>query len=742
MIKYFPQTNTFHLYNEQISYVLTVLKNGHLGHLYFGEKVSEHVQPEWFRYALFRPLTACVYEDDPFFSLEHERLEYPNFGTTDFREPAFRIRQENGSAVSDFKYITHRIVEGKPMPKGLPASYVSKSSEAQTLEIDMIDSVADLKLTLYYTIFSDLAVVTRRVEIVNEGQQIQTIEKAMSMSVDLSPGTYERVHLWGAWSRERHLERTPLSKGVQSIGSTRGCSSPDHNPFIAIAEPSATEHSGAVYGFSLIYSGNFIASTQVNYDNVPRVMMGIHPNGFEWVLGAGERFQTPEAVMTYSSMGLNGMSQAFHKLVKNHLTRGEWVKNPRPILLNNWEATYFDFTEDKIVELATEAKRLGVELFVLDDGWFGKRNDDTSSLGDWFVNLDKLPNGIKGLSKRVSELGIRFGLWFEPEMINKVSQLYEKHPEWLIGDPSRHLSNGRNQYVLDFTRKEVVDHIFKSMCQVIDNTEISYIKWDMNRHITEAYSTALPANQQGELYHRYILGVYDLYDRLIERYPHILFESCASGGGRFDLGMFYYAPQAWTSDDTDAIERLKIQYGSSMLYPLSAMGSHVSAVPNHQVNRATSLKTRAEVAYFGTFGYELDVTKMSDEDKLEMQSQIEFFKEHRNLIHHGEFSRLTGPFDGDSNRTAWMVVNAQKTEALLGLYKVMAEPNTGVKSFKLRGLDPNRMYDVTGYDTPVSGRVLMNYGILDIPSFTGAHLIEDRPVGDYQSHVIKIKAVD
>jgi len=742
MIRYIKESQTFHIYNEKVSYVMTVLKNGHLGHLYFGGRIDEQVSPEWFRYPLFRPLTACVYEDDPFFSLEHERLEYPNFGTTDFRQPAFSVRQNSGSRVSDFKYESHRIQEGKPMPKGLPATFVYDDEKAMTLEIDLIDHVTDLKLTLIYTVFEDLSLISRRTVLNNMGERSQAIEKIMSFSLDLPSGEYEKINLWGAWARERHVERSQITKGIQSIGSTRGCSSPDHNPFLAIVQPQTTENTGEAYGFGLVYSGNFIASIEENYDSVPRVMMGIHPDGFEWCLKSGETFESPEAVMVYSDQGLNGMSHTFHGLVKNHLTRGLWVNKARPILLNNWEATYFDFNEEKIVELASQAKDLGVELFVLDDGWFGNRNDDTSSLGDWFVNTDKLPNGISGLSKRVTELGIQFGLWFEPEMVNMASKLYEEHPEWLIGDPARHLSNGRNQYVLDFTRSEVVDYIFKSMCQVIDGTEITYIKWDMNRHITEAYSTALGASRQGELYHRYILGVYSLYEKLIERYPHILFESCASGGGRFDLGMFYYAPQAWTSDDTDAVERLKIQYGSSMVYPLSTMGSHVSAVPNHQVKRVTPLKTRADVAYFGTFGYELDVTKMHEDEKEEMKEQILFFKRYRDLIHQGDFIRLTGPFDGDVNRTAWMVVSPDKNQALLGLYKVLAQANTGVKTIKLHGLDPEKMYKVSGYQTPISGNVLIQYGLLDIPSFTGAHTIEGRPTGDYQSQVISIQSID
>ncbi|MDE6357509.1 MAG: alpha-galactosidase, partial [Eubacteriales bacterium] len=435
------------------------------------------------------------------------------------------------------------------------------------------------------------------------------LTNAMSFSVDLPDYKYEMIELTGAWSRERNVKTRKLEHGTQGIYSMRGCSSGNYNPFIALKRFNTDEFSGEVYGFSLVYSGNFLAQVDVDTYDVARVTLGINPNNFNWTLNNGEEFQTPEVVSVYSDKGLNKMSQTYHTLYRTRLARGYWRDRERPILVNNWEATYFDFNEEKIISLAEKAKELGIELLVLDDGWFGKRNDDTSSLGDWYVNLEKLPNGISGLSKKITDMGISFGLWIEPEMVNKDSDLYRAHPEYMLATPNRNISHGRNQYILDFSKKEVIDYIYTMLEKVISESKISYIKWDMNRCMSEVFSSGMDSEYQGKVMHKYILGVYDLYERLISKFPEILFESCASGGARFDPGMLYYAPQCWTSDNTDAIERLKIQYGTSMVYPLSSIGSHVSAIPNHQVFRNTPIETRANVAYFGTFGYELDLNK-------------------------------------------------------------------------------------------------------------------------------------
>ena len=469
-------------------------------------------------------------------------------------------------------------------------------------------------------------------------------------------------------------------------------------------------------------------------------MMGLHPNRFNWVLKQGEEFQTPEVVMVYSQNGLNGMSQAYHELYRTRLCRGYWRDRVRPILVNNWEATYFDFNEDKIVSIAKDAKELGIELFVLDDGWFGNREDDTVGLGDWYVkNFEKLPNGITGLANRVTELGIKFGLWFEPEMVNKNSDLYRAHPDWILTTPNRRACHGRHQFVLDFSRQEVVDYIYEAMAKVLSEAPISYVKWDMNRNITECFSAVANAADQGKVFHKYILGVYDLYDRLTTEFPEILFESCASGGSRFDPGMLYYAPQTWTSDDTDAVERLKIQYGTSMVYPISSMGSHVSAIPNHQLYRHAPLSTRANVAYFGTFGYELDLNKLTDQEKEEVKQQVKFFKAHRETIFNGRFYRLLSPFEG--NETCWMIVSNDQKTALVGYYRPLNEVNVGFRRVKLQGLNPELKYHVSINETMNYGDELMNVGLITSDGSCGENKNPyDGTNGDYQSRIYVLTA--
>ena len=468
--------------------------------------------------------------------------------------------------------------------------------------------------------------------------------------------------------------------------------------FISEEKEVKTESQGEVYGFSLVYSGNFLAQTEVSTFDMTRVLMGIHPEGFHWKLETGESFQTPEVVMVYSDRGLNKMSQVYHRLYRKNLMRGQWKEQPRPILLNNWEATYFDFTEEKILSIAKKAKEAGVELFVLDDGWFGARNDDYRGLGDWYVNLEKLPDGIAGLSRKVEEMGLKFGLWVELEMVNKDSDLYRAHPDWIVGVPERFESHGRHQHVLDFSRKEVVDYIYEMISKILRESRISYIKWDMNRYMSEPYSRGLAAKDQGKMMHRYILGVYDLYTRLTEEFPEILFESCASGGARFDPAMLFFAPQTWTSDDTDASERAKIQYGTSYVYPLVSMGSHVSAVPNHQLLRITPLSTRANMAYFGTFGYELDLNLLSEEEMAQVKEQVAFMKKYRRLIQvEGDFYRLLSPFKG--NETAWIVVSPDKNQAVAAFYQKLNKINASWLRFRLEGLDKDTLYEVKCNDT-------------------------------------------
>lgn len=739
-VEYNEEKKLFHLYNKHLSYVIGILRNGHLGHFYLGKRLYGPLSEDLFRRDQGRAAMPYVYEGDMGFSLNLERQEYPSYGTTDFRSPAIDIIQKKGSRIVDFKYDLHRIIQGKPPLEGLPSTRVSNTKDAMTLEIDLVDMVLDLKLTLCYTVFPDLPVVARSVRLENMGLETFNIDRIMSLSIDLFDDNWEWTQLSGDWARERYLRSVALRPGIQSIGSLRGASSAQHNPFVMLKRPETREESGEAIGISLVYSGNFLLQGEVNSDGVTRLISGINPEGFSWNLKSKEVFQTPEAIIAYSGNGIGPLSRTFHDLFHLYLIPEKWQKSPRPVLINNWEATYFNFNEEKILSLAKSAKSLGIELFVLDDGWFGSRNNDTQGLGDWFVNTKKLPGGIAGIAEKIESMGMKFGLWIEPEMVNKDTEFFKCHPDWLIGDPKRTYSHQRNQYVLDFSRKEVVDAIFDQLTKVLDDVPISYIKWDMNRNITEPFSSSLTAEKQGELFHRYILGVYNLYERLINRYPDILFESCASGGGRFDPGLLYYAPQTWTSDNTDAIERLKIQYGTSMVYPISSMGSHVSAVPNHQVLREAPLKIRGDVAYFGTFGYELDLTILSEEEMSEIRKQVEFFKEYRSLIHHGSFYRLLSPFENSGNETAWMVVSKDRSEAIVGWYQILANANRGLFKLKLTGLDSKKMYQISDHKEPISGSILMDFGILMNPAHTGLDL-DNSYGGDYQSRIWTIKAV-
>ena len=737
-IQFHQAKKTFHLYNDNISYIMSVLENGHLGQLYYGKKIRDKEDFSYLVEKVPRPMASYIYSGDRTFSLEHIKQEYPVYGSTDYRHPAVEILQENGSRIMDFQYVSHTINRGKPELPGLPATYTESDDEAETLCITLKDAVTDIRLELLYTIFATGGIIARSARFTNEGGKAVHILNAMSLSLDLPDHDYVWMQLSGAWARERHIKNRILELGIVAIDSMRGHSSHEHNPFMVLKRPSATEHQGTVIGFSLIYSGNYRIQAEVDTHDTTRVTVGINPTGFDWKLDCGETFQTPEAVMVYSEEGLNGMSQTFHNLYRSRLARGYWRDRPRPILNNNWEATYFDFTEDRLVEIASKAKECGVELFVLDDGWFGERSDDRSGLGDWFANTDRLPKGIPGLADRIEALGMKFGLWFEPEMVNKNSDLYRTHPDWILMTPERHISHGRHQYVLDFSRPEVVDCIYGMMETILSEANISYIKWDMNRSITECYSATLPSDRQGEVFHRFILGVYDLYDRLTKAFPHVLFESCASGGGRFDPGLLYYAPQGWASDDSDAIERLKIQYGTSMCYPISCIGSHVSVAPNHQVFRNTPLHTRANVAYFGTFGYELDLNKLSAEEIEEVKEQIVFMKEYREIIQFGTFYRLKSPFEG--NETVWMVVSDDQKTALVGYYRVLNVVNAPYTRVQLQGLNPDLIYENPENGTEHYGDELMNLGLLTSDTSCGEVIGDAKPCTDFDSRIYVLKA--
>ena len=730
----------FHLTNGEISYIFRVSEDGKLLQLYYGAAVPER-DYSYLVELQHRPMTTYRKEGDLRYSLEHVRQEFPEYGTTDFRHPAICLRQETGSRITDFVYVSHQMVDGKPALEGLPATYTEAQEEAKTLILTLRDELTEVEVQLFYTIFADWPVIARSSKVINQGRETCYLESLASLSLDLPDADYDWLQLSGAWARERHIKERPLQQGIQSIESTRGISSPHHNTFVALKRPETTEFSGPVLGATLVYSGNFLIQAEVDTYDVTRLQIGINPFCFEWKLAEGQSFTSPEALLVYSERGLNGMSQVFHQLFRHRLARGYWRERARPVLINNWEATYFDFSENQLLDLAEKAQQLGVELFVLDDGWFGQRTNDRAGLGDWFVNPERLPQGLGPLAERIHGLGMKFGLWFEPEMVNKDSQLYRAHPDWLLAVPDRQPHHGRNQFVLDYSRPEVVDEIFERLSAVIEEAQLDYIKWDMNRPLTDVFSAAWPADQQGDIFHRYVLGVYDLYERLISRYPSLLFESCSSGGGRFDPGMLYYAPQAWTSDNSDAIERLKIQYGTSLLYPLSSMGAHVSIVPNHQTNRLTPLKTRGNVAFFGSFGYELDLNQLSPEELAEVREQIAFYKRHRELIHNGTFYRLQSPFKGDG-QTAWMVVSQDQNTALLGTFKVLNQVNRSHQRLLLKGLALDKVYRLEG--RAYTGAELMRVGLVTTDASSG-QLLEDseqKPSYDFDSKLWLFEAED
>lgn len=743
-IIFHEETRVFHLHNDQISYLLNVLPNGQIGQLYYGTRLRDRADFSHLMEGTCRPISSNLSADLPNFSLEFTRQAYPSFGTTDFRNPAFELRQANGSHVTGFAYTGYSIAEGKPELEGLPHAYVEAENEADTLRIFLRDALTGVELTLLFTIYAHRNAIARSARFENRGVEAVRLEKALSVCVDFPDHDFVWMQFSGAWARERSPKERTLEMGVTAIESMRGHSSAHQNPFVILRRPNTTEDSGEAFGFSFVYSGNFVAMAEVDTYDVTRFTMGINPRQFSWLLECGECFQTPEVLMTWSEEGLNGLSQTLHHLLRERVARGPWRDRPRPVLLNNWEATGMEFTQEDVLKIARKGAEVGVELFVLDDGWFGKRTE-FSGLGDWFADTSKLPHGVKGLADAVNALGLEFGIWIEPEMVNEDSELYRAHPEYVLCTPNRPKSLGRNQLVLDFSNPEVVEYVYHLLAKAFEGAKLSYIKWDMNRSITECYSTYWGAERQGEVYHRYILGVYSLYEKLLKKYPELLFESCASGGSRFDAGMLYYAPQAWCSDDTDAMERVKIQYGSSYGYPVSSWGAHVSECPNQQLGRTTPLKTRANVAYFGAFGYEMDLNELSEAEIEEVKAQVTFMKEHRSLFQFGSFYRLRSPWSHD--KAAWMVVSEDRKTAIVGVYQQMNLVNNGFTQIPLRGLDPALDYSVDGH-TVFGGDELMRFGLMPLDS--SAHpMAALAPLGrdpelvcDYDSHLYLLRAVD
>lgn len=714
-INYEQTAKTFHLRTKKTSYILKVLESGHLCHLYWGKKINTNNLDYLIEKNLWGSFLANT-DNIGTFQLEATTQEYPSYGVTDLRSPAIELQFEDGTTTTDLRYEDYKIYKGKPYLKGLPSTYVENDNEATTLEIYLRDNLKNVKVILKYSVFEEFDAITKSVKIVNEGEEEVNILRALSANVDFKEDDFDFIHLSGAWARERHIVRTELRSGIQSIESRRGASSHAQNPFMALARKGSHEENGDVYGLSLVYSGNFLAAVEVDMYNKSRAQIGINPFDFKWLLEKGEEFETPEAVLVYSPNGLRGMSHIYNDLYGKRLCRGKHRDKVRPILINNWEATYFDFNETNIKEIAKEASNLGMELFVLDDGWFGKRDDDKSSLGDWFVNEEKIKGGLGKLSKEINDMGLQFGLWFEPEMVSPESELYKKHPDWCIHVPGRNRSTARDQLILDLSRDEVCDYIIKVVSEVLESASISYVKWDMNRNMTEIGSLGLPAKRQRETAHRYMLGLYRVLEEITSRFPDILFESCSGGGGRFDPGMLYYMPQTWTSDDTDAIERLKIQFGTSLVYPSASMGCHVSAVPNHQVHRITPIETRGVVAMAGNFGYELDITKLTVEEKEVIKNQVKLYKEIRETVQFGDVFRLLSPFE--SNGVAWMNISKDKSEIVVNYVKQYAEPNKWNKPLKLAGLEEEAKYEIVGEEVILGGDELMNVGLM-IPQIKG-----------------------
>lgn len=707
-IRFNEQNKLFNIESKNTSYILNVLETGHIAHLYWGRKINSNKIDYLIKKRQCGSFLADLDNIDDF-HLEAVPQEYPSYGNPDLRSPAIQIKLSNGTTVTDFRYDSHKIFKGKNKLQGLPATYVENDIEAETLEITLNDSLANLKLILSYTVFEEYDAITRNVKVINDSNEEIDILRVLSANVDFNHSEFDFIQLSGAWARERHIVRTPLRSGGQCVESRRGASSHAQNPFMALVSHEANEDVGDVYGFNLIYSGNFLANVEVDMHNNSRAQIGINPFDFTWNLESKQEFQTPEVVMVYSPNGLTGMSHIYHDLYRERLVRGSYRDKERPILINNWEATYFDFDNEKIKEIAKEASDLGIELFVLDDGWFGERNSDDSSLGDWFVNENKIKCGLNSLVKDINDLGMKFGLWFEPEMISPNSNLYREHPDWCIHIENRTRSLARKQLVLDLSRDEVCDAVIKMITDVLKSAPISYVKWDMNRNITELGSPAWPPKKQKELAHRYMLGLYKILENITSNFPDILFESCSGGGGRFDGGMLYYMPQTWTSDDTDAIERLKIQEGTSLVYPSISMGSHVSAVPNHQVNRITPLSTRGIVAMAGSFGYELDVTKMTDIEKEEVKKQIELYKSIRKVVQFGDLYRLKSPFK--SNEVSWMTLSKDKEFAIVSYVKQYSEVNKIPGRLKLKALDENSLYEIIETKEVFGGDELMYIGL-------------------------------
>ena len=720
MIYFEKENQTFYLESKNVTYAFRVHKLGFLNHLYYGKRIPRE-DLAFSVYATDRGHGTNLPNTGRRETLDTSHNESPTFGRSDYRE-AMLAFDFNGVRVTDLVYDGYTMYETKPNLEGMPSV-----KGGQTLAVSLKDKVHNVKVVLYYTVFEDLPVILRHTEIFNEGETPFTLDRAFSCCVDYPDKNWEAITLPGAHLRERVMERTKLSHGTFTVDSNRGVSSSQMNPFIALVRKDTNENQGEVYGYNLVYSGNFAFKAHVGQNDEVRLVGGLNDYDFSWEVKPNEKFVTPEVVMVYSNEGLGGMSRAFHDLYRNYLINDRFVKKARPIVINNWEATYFDFNTDKLCNIIDSVHGTGIDTFVLDDGWFGVRNTDKSGLGDWFVNLDKLPQGLTPIIDHAHKNGLKFGLWFEPEMVNGNSDLYRAHPDWIIHADGIDACVGRDQYVLDLTREEVRDYIVESISKILRENAIDYVKWDMNRALTDNYSAWLGKNGK-ELHHRYVLGLYNICERLINGFPHIFFEGCASGGCRFDPAMLYYFPQIWTSDDSDAYMRTFIQYGTSLCYPLSAQSCHVSVCPNHQCGRVTPFNARADIAHLGATGYELDTTKLSQDELAEIKMQIAKYKEMEELVLNGDLYRLNNPLE--ENLFAEMLVSKDKTEAHITVMRPLCRPNSECIRVYPKGLDENTIYSVEEANVTKTGATLMNVG-----------LIVGFPSGDFQTRTFTLKKV-
>ena len=721
-IRYDEANRIFELDTRNTSYRIGIAdEEGFVGHIYYGQKIRPQKCDQFLR-TWEAPFVPSKNNRERCSFMDTFPTEYSGNGIGDYRESCIAVKTENGSRTVDLKFVDYDIVNGKPGISGLPASFAGEE-EVQTLVVHMMDGGCGIDVDLIYSVFEDEDVITRSVSVKNAGDKDIRLTKVYSACIDMDDEDFEMLTLHGSWARERQIERRPIAYGKQSVSSLRGESSHQDHPFMAWMTKGTDQTTGDVYGMHFVYSGNFIAQIEKSQFDSIRAVMGIHSEGFEWWLTHGETFTAPEVVLTYSHDGLGQMTRNLHDFYRCHMIRSRYLHKKRPVLINNWEATYFDFDTDKLLAIAKSAAEHGIEMLVMDDGWFGHRNDDATSLGDWFVNENKIKGGLKHLVDEVNKLGLKFGIWMEPEMISPDSELYRKHPDWAFAVPERTATLSRNQYVLDLSRKEVRDYVYECVHNVISSANIEYVKWDMNRQLTDIGSVEFTGDRQGELAHRYVLGVYELQERLVNDFPDLLLENCSGGGARFDPGMLYYSPQIWCSDDTDAIERLSIQEGTELIYPLSTMGAHVSDCPNHTVGRSTPFMTRAHVALAGTFGYELDITKISEEERAMIPEQVSMYHKYNDLVREGDYYRVAS-YGENGLYDCWMVVAKDKSEALVTYVQVLGRPNMHSRKIKLLGLYAAADYRLDGTDEVYGGDLLMNAGML----------VEDMR-GDYMSRL-------